>query len=319
MDHEKTPSTVMFAELKALGISNHDAAHILLDTSRPLGSSTVRERIESRTQLSRRIVHVAPGELDADLFCDYAQSVTVMLERFGVTWRRRFRGEMMQTINERLTGRTAQAMQRALHAFGADADVYRNALARIAGLQLRNEANLAKLHLLLFVVTGCTGDPAEGARLAERYAAENLESTFVTPRAEVEFTEDTAPVPMALGLIRMVSGHLKGADSLYNVAADEAGTEIGAFASSAGAITDVDPDVSRYHARVYRKDGRWYVIGLRSLNGTVVIGGDDKQVHVVEPPRWSRAADYVPQPYEIFPADTLCFGATTRYLVVPVS
>ena len=319
MDHEQSPSSVMYAELKVLGASNHDAALILLDGARSFGLVTVRDRIESRTQLSRCIVHVPPGAIDADLFRDYAQSVTVLLERFGATWRRRHRGEMMEVIAERLSGPTAETMQDALRAYGSDAGVYRNAVQRIESLRLQSQANRAKLHLLLLIVTGCKGDPVEAVRYVERYTEESFESVFVTPPAEVLSSERQQEASVTLWLVRVVAGRLKGADSLYRLSPGKSGTEIGAFASAANAITDVDADVSRHHARIYCEDGHWYVIGLRSKNGTTVIGGDDKLVHVVEPPRRSRPHDYVPQPYEVFPMDTLCFGATTRFIVLPIT
>ena len=119
--------------------------------------------------------------------------------------------------------------------------------------------------------------------------------------------------------MRIVGGRLKGADAFYRIPPTAQGAEIGALASGEHAITDVDEDVSRHHARVYKQGPHWYIEGMKSTNGTTVISGDDKLVYTVEPPRGERPRDWKPQPYEIFPADTICLGSSTRFMVIPVA
>ena len=57
-----SPSSILYAQLKSLGISYHDAAMTLLKTDLSFAGRPLASRIEERSQLSRRIVHVAPGE-----------------------------------------------------------------------------------------------------------------------------------------------------------------------------------------------------------------------------------------------------------------
>ena len=114
------------------------------------------------------------------------------------------------------------------------------------------------------------------------------------------------------------SGKLKSGSSLYPLATDAAGSIIGSLASGPAAITDVDADVSREHARIYRTGQHWYIVGLNSTNGTSVISGADKVVRTVEPPRGERPRGYEPEPMEILPSDTICLGASTRFMVMPI-
>ena len=114
-----------------------------------------------------------------------------------------------------------------------------------------------------------------------------------------------------LGLIRIVGNAAK--PPLYPLNEGEGGTVIGSLATGTGAITDVDRDVSRRHARVFAKDGYWYVQGLGSTNGTVLISGADMSQHVVEPPRHTRRPGVEYPPVPLWHSDTICLGATTRF------
>ena len=83
-----------------------------------------------------------------------------------------------------------------------------------------------------------------------------------------------------------------------------------------GSINDVGAGVSRRHARVWcDASGKWYVQGLGSTNGTVVVKGRGKRI-VVEPPRAHRARDFVSQPVPIQVGDRLLLAGTTEFAVV---
>lgn len=308
----------MYAELKTLGISNRDAAIVLLDSDRMYGDSTVLNRIDSRTQLSRSFVHVAPGEVPPFLFRDFQQSSLTLMGRIIAKSKSRNQADAVRQLSERLSGEAAEAMQKALRDYNIDDSVYRNALARIANLELDSETDRALLYLMLFVVTGCTGNPQEGALTVERFSADRVGASFKTTEATVGVADEQTEDDYALGLMRIVSGRLKGPDAFYRLAANERGTEIGALSSEPGAITDVDEDVSRRHARIYKEGAHWYIVGLKSTNGTTIISGDDKMEYVVEPPKRERGRDYTPKPREIFPTDTICLGASTRFMVMPM-
>ena len=308
----------MYADFKSLGLKNRDVALVLLDTDRSFGGVTLRDRIESRSQLSRAIVHVAPGEVSRTLFNDFAQSSQIIMSRILAKMRERGETETTRKVGERYSGSSASDMQAALREYGIDDSIYRNTLAHISNLRLASESDRSLLYLMLFVSTGCTGDPREGAGVVERYSADRVGATFRTTEASMmDFIEDEDEQDYALGLMRIVGGKLKGASAFYRIAPTEQGTEIGSMATGDNAITDVDEDVSRHHARIFKQGKRYYIIGLKSTNGTTVISGDDKVEHVVEPPKRERRRDYVPEPYEILPTDTICLGASTRFMVMP--
>ena len=319
MAYENSPSSVMYAELKALGLSNRDVAITLLDTERSFGDTTVMDRVESRTRLSRDIVHVAPGALSPALFRDFGQSVQTLLGRAIAKLKGDSAGNPAQIVAERISGESADAMQASLREYGIDDSVFRNAITHIDNLNIGNETDRTLLYFMLFVVTGCTGDPHKAAQTVERFSSDIVGSSFKTTMAEVGMAEDQdEDEALHLGLMRVVGGKLKGVNAFYRLSTAENGSEIGTLASGEGAITDVDADVSRRHARVYKQGSHWYIIGLKSTNGTTVISGEDKMEHVVEPPRGERARDYVPEPFEILPTDTICLGSSTRFMVMPV-
>lgn len=312
----------MYAELKALGISNRDAAIALMDTGRVFGDATIMDRIDSRTRLSRDIVHVAPGDIAPMFFKDFNQSAQALVGRAIAKQRSGGRLVAAQNLADTLSSTAAQAMMGALRDYHIDDNVYRNALAHIAKVDVETPADRALLYMLLFVVTGCTGDPFAGARAVENFSTERVGAAFRTTEARVELSAAPTAVEdeddYALGLMRIVGGRLKGADGFHKLSPTEQGTEIGALASGANVITDVDEDVSRHHARIYKQGSHWYIVGLGSTNGTAVISGDDKLEHVVEPPKRERDRSWQPQPFEIFPTDTICLGVSTRFMVMPV-
>ena len=96
------------------------------------------------------------------------------------------------------------------------------------------------------------------------------------------------------------------------------GTVIGLLPKARHMVTDVAEDVSRQHARIWREDGRWYVAGLGSTNGTRLISGATGQVETVELPRAERAPQDKPLPVEIAPTDILCLGETTQFIIMAV-
>ena len=327
MAHENSPSAVMYAELKDLGLKKSDSAALLLDTKRQGAGGWLDDRVNSPSQLTRYIVQTAPGEMSRAFFQDFGQSAPTIMGRIATKMRKdgKTTSEANAVIAQRFSGASATAMQQALDAYGIDSSIYRNALAHIAGLQPLSETDRALLYLMLFLVTGCIGDPGEAAQEVERFSTNRVGAAFRTTeaswddlgnanaRSDAGVSEDMT----LLGLMRIVDGKLKGG-SLHRLTTDPAGTEMGSLAIGQNAITDVDADVSRHHARIYCEGGCWYIVGLKSTNGTSIISGGDKLERVVEPPKKDRPRDYVPKPVEIRPSDTICLGVSTRYLVMPI-
>ncbi|MBM6756553.1 FHA domain-containing protein [Collinsella tanakaei] len=311
-----TPSAYLYADLKIFGgIKNQEAAQILL-TDRPVANGeSPRERARERTRLSREYVKSAPGDLPASFFADFAVSAlriaNHMIAHLDTA-------DAHERICRHYREDTVSGMVSALDAYGRRGQLYSNAVCHVATMPLANERSRCSVFILLFIVTGCLGDPAFAAAEAERFAESKLNGSFRTQTAQTipSLTEPKAEPDgdNLLGLQRVVGGKLK--PTVHPL--DPAGTVVGALADGIADITDVDPDVSRRHLRIWRDGNRWLCEGLSSTNGTAIISGADKRVHVVEPPRSTRSVDWIAHPCEIAPADTLCLGATTRFMVIPI-
>ena len=309
----------MYSEFKVMGLSNRTVALTLIDTDHCYGEINMRERIESRDRLSRHIVHVEPGELHPDLFNDFGHSSQVLLRAMLDNLNSKKVDNPRQLAFERFSGISAERMVDALNETGIDSSAYRNALESIARLHDVSDFHKTLLYIILFIVTGCTGDPQTGALETERFASSALNKLFLTPVSQPHDSSPASSSISNLALVRIANGMLKGNNPLYPIDKSGEGTEIGTFAAGVNSITDVETDVSRHHARIFNDDGHWYIEGLSSTNGTTVITGADKREYIVEPPRHKRDANWKSKPFEIFPTDTICLGATTRFMVIPVT
>src|SRR5699024_1357249 len=115
-------------------------------------------------------------------------------------------------------------------------------------------------------------------------------------------------------LFRIKDGRIKGAP--YYLNPGEEGTEIGSLSTARYSINDVEDTVSSRHARIWRAlDGHWFIEGLESKNGTILVSGADRREVVVEPPRSERAG-FASRPVEIRPSDELVLGRDTVFMVM---
>ena len=71
--------------------------------------------------------------------------------------------------------------------------------------------------------------------------------------------------------------------------------------------------------RIWREDGRWLVTDLNSTNGTRVISGADKSVHIIANAQAESREPSASEPFELRNSDILCLGSTTRFLVMKLS
>lgn len=314
MIRAESPSAVLYAALKECGLANREAAMFLLNTELTFDGRRLSERIGESSQLSRRIVHTLPGEVPASLFGDFTRTCPALearlLARLGSSRRVAGAQQPWQTLEERLVGSYAPAMECALDACGIDASLYHNMVGYIEQADLPHEEHRARLHLMMLVITGCLGDPKAASDTVVAYATERLGADFHTAHTITNSDLlDAAPaVKLQLGLVRVVDGSIKAGSRIWPL--DPAGTHIGLLRDSAADITDVGIDVSRQHARIWREDSRWLLRDLGSTNGTRLISGATG----VETTVGTTPDEAV----EIAATDTICLGATTRFLVMPV-
>ncbi|MBQ9004660.1 MAG: FHA domain-containing protein [Eggerthellaceae bacterium] len=313
----ETPREVMFDLLqKRWHASNKDVARaIVLHESVTSGKAPV-DLIETRSNLSRYVVHVEPGEGVYGWLAPYERSVPRVM---GLVKKSKL-PHGNADILAALTGEGAERMSASLDGFGGDGALYANVAERVSGSEVGGAADAAEVSLALFVVAGCTGDAREAARFALDMAKQrammrelrtNLSQDGDAPAAGRERSAGR------LALYRLEDGLLSGSPRVLSESAE--GTEIGAMSLAAHSINDVGPGVSRRHARIWRDGfGTWRVEGLGSTNGTVLVRADGERV-VVEPPRSKRDKGWSPAPAELQPGDRLVLAGSTEFSVVAIA
>lgn len=313
MASKNTPSYVMYTQLKRLGISNRSAAAQLLNTSLSFDGHTLTGRIEDSSQLTRRVVHVAPGELPLSMFNSF-QLVCPQLHQTILTKHiAKHHDDQQAAIDEicaTLRGEAANSMVEALESYGIDASMYRNLLAYIDHAELPQPQDRSLLLLMLLVVTGCTANPRTASLIVVEYATNVLGGDFHTAQTIINTPPASANrnVDLLLGLVRVTDGSIRRNAQMHLLSPE--GTTIGLIPDDRHVVTDVDDDVSRNHARIWREDGQWFVQDLGSTNGTYVISSTSgSQIEVPPAPG---------APVELNVTDTLCLGTTTRFLTLPI-
>ena len=175
------------------------------------------------------------------------------------------------------------------------------------------------LLVMLFLISGCLADPDTAVKSARKFMEQKLAFTFSTLQPEFApkaASQANAAQSSRLGLIRIDNGIARS--SVYPLSTGKEGTLIGLLATGKNGINDVDIDVSRKHLRVFKHGNAWFAQGLGSTNGTTLLSGADKSVHVVEPVLSCKAAEPCP-PVRIHHGDTLRLGSTTQFLVLQIA
>lgn len=310
---QPTPSNVMFEVFKELGgLSYKDLASLVL-TDRPVWEGrSPRSRVDDKTWVSRYLVHAPASAVPDRMFDDFEASARRVVARL-----KRADGPALSNgaIVACFAGAAAQRMKAALDAAGRDGALYLNVLRRIGNVQDVPESDRADLLVLHFLVTGCTNDPRRSADRTLGYAQRALGLSFKTTLPSVvEIDDESDAEPLYLCLLRVENGRIKGAPYYLNPGSE--GTEIGSLSTAQYSITDVEDTVSARHVRIWRaENGRWYVEGLDSKNGTVLVSGADRREAVVEPPRKDRTG-FVSRPMEILPSDELVLARDTVFMVM---
>lgn len=316
----ETPSAAMFDDLRRFGgITNRDAAWLLLNPKPTNEGKSLRDRVDSRTFLSREIVHSEPGSIHPEQFRAFDVSTQNIIARMAAN--RSGSADARSDIARHYRADAAQAMAHALRSWDLDDRLYLNAIAFIDATDL-SEGDRAVLYLMLFIIIGCLGDPQRAVTYTEQFANEKMGYGIRTPDTVVGeragAPADQPAEPVRLGLIRLIDQATK--PPVYPLDPQGEGTIIGSLAAGNEVISDVDLDVSRRHLRIWSDGcGRWFAQGLDSTNGTVLISGADRTERVVERPRAQREESPCDPPVELHPGDTLRLGGTTRFLAVRVT
>ena len=310
MARKNTPSSVMYRQLKSLGISNHEAARTLLNTSLVFDGKTLAPRIEDSSQLTRRIVHVEPGEIPVGMFNSFNITCPQLHKRAlarVAAHQRCSEEDAARWLAQELRGPASQQMLEALTSCGVDGAMFRNMLAYLDHMGFNQPQDRSLVLLMLLVVTGCTGNPRTAALIVVNFATEvlgadyhTIQTVFHAPQPGAGTSEHTT-----LGLVRTVDGCIVKGTPMHVLS--PTGTTIGLMPQARHTVIDVGDDVSREHARAWREDGRWLVRDLGSTNGTRVIRHEGGEM-----------VEALDEPVELFVFDTLCLGSSTSFLVLPI-
>lgn len=330
-----TPCGVLFEVLKKRGGINYQELASLILSGRPLADGrSPASRASDRTWVSRFVVHAPVGSLQEKYFRDFGSAALGIIARLKSNTRRAMTSEQVLDI---VRGEGCDAMAAALAACHQDAQLYRNVLDRLLGGEGYTVDEHVEAIMVLFVAAGCSGDARRAAAYTVEYARSIHGSRLATTPASMlrgagaggaeHGGEDAGAEALHLGLLRVVDGYVKGSPHWIDPAGD--GVEIGDLALGPDDVIDVGEGVSARHARVWRgDDGRWYVQGLGSRNGTVLVSGADRSRTVVEAPygqRSSSTEDYATaadahqttsQPVELHPGDDLILATDTVFSVI---
>lgn len=314
-----TPCTVLFGVMKRCGkISYKELAGLIL-SGKPLsdGRSPV-SRVNDRTWVSRFIVHAPAGSLQDAYFCDFGISSLRVVSRLKS---KEGRGLTSKQVLELVCGPQGAAMQDALVACHQNVTLYNNVLERLKDGSHFSIDERAEVSMVLFIAAGCTAN----VQRAVSYALDFLQSVqgrhLATPvsayplDAAREAGGSTAGAqPPCLQLIRVEQGCVVGEPCWVYPTSE--GVEVGALALSSGAITNVGKGVSAHHARIWcSEQGEWFIEGLGSRNGTVVISGSTRERIVVEPPCNAREG-FETKPVRIKSGDELLLAGDTAFIVL---
>ena len=310
---KETPSMVMYAALKRFGLSNREAANLLLNTRLTFDGKMVQDRVDESSQLSRRIVRTAPGELPIGLFNDFhltcPRLANTLIDNIALKQCGGDTKEAARRLAEALATTQAWSMADALTECGIDPFMYRNMVSYINHVELANEGGRVVLHTMLFVITGCIGDPRTASLLTIDYATNFMGADYHTAPTVIGNVpaQDESQTNIGLGLVRIVDGFVKSGSLMHVL--DAEGTELGLLPQTKHTVSDVGEDASRRHAFMWKQDGRWFIRDLGSTNGTRVVSGSTGEETELEPNG---------TPVAVNPTDVICLGATTRFLVMPV-
>ena len=307
-----TPREVLFDVMgDQWGVSNKDLASMILSDKAVTKGKSPLELAQVRSSLSRYVVHVQPGEYCYRWLAPFETSIPRVVSACKHADACNSNREITEYLGE--TG--ASLMRASLDEHGLDGALYANTAARIAKGDIKSDADAAELSVMLFVITGCLGDPAEAVEktmaAAKRYSGAAVMETALP----VESDRVSAPGEVyELGMYRFENGVLLS--NAYRLSTAPEGTEIGSMSTTPHSINDVGRGVSRRHARIWRDEsGQWWVVGLGSTNGTTLVSGIDRSVTIVEPPK-AKSDNFELRPVQIFPGDSLNLAGTTEFVFV---
>ena len=306
----ETPREIMFRAFSDWGISNKELASLLVRRDSATKGKSPIEQIETRSSLSRFVVHVQPGDYVYGWFEPFEQSVPRVTARL----KRQVSSSLTNDDIVRDFVAIAADMRASLDSYRLDGALYANAQDRFVRLLDANPADAVEVSATLLIVTGCTGDPRSAVNAAvekaNRYAGASALRTTLPQTAK---SVKTQPL-LELGVYRCENGVLLS--NSYRLSTDPQGTEIGSLSTAPHSINDVGIGVSRRHARVWRDaEGQWWIEGLRSTNGTVHVNGVDGTKTIVEPPRGQQAG-FASRPVRLLPGDRIVLAGSTEFAVV---
>lgn len=152
-----TPSSYMYSDLRSFGgITNKEAASVLLTGQTLCGNDAPRDRINKRTFLSRQIVHATPSQVHPEYFSDFHQSAQAITSRIVSNLAKPC---AYHEVIEHYGGQAAKDMGALLRHYSLDGNLYANAIRRINASPMSGISDKAVLLVMMFLTTGALQTP----------------------------------------------------------------------------------------------------------------------------------------------------------------
>ena len=313
------PSCALYAGLKSLGrINNGNAAQILMAGNARYGGRLISERLTVPSFISREIVHAKPGDLPEPLFAPFEQSARQILNL--IMQNRGSDPQSLSKVAKRYMESCVPNMQDALTNCGVDGMLFRNGVERIETTDDSDIKDHLYIHLIFFIVTGCLATPP---------APSSTPSPLCPTRCSRRLARSRRPSPHFSRQPRAPTGDIRL--GLLRV--------VGQLGATAAASPYHEPGGQHYRVADWRRERHHrrrfrclapapaHLVPRRSL----ACAGPRLHQRIVfdlgrRPlPAAYRAASTRPPrqlantPVEIHNGDTLCLGATTRFLVIRIT
>lgn len=309
-----TPSCALYAGLKSLGrINNGNAAQILMAGNARYGGRLISERLTVPSFISREIVHAKPGDLPRAAVCGPLNKVRARYSTSSCKTEAPD-PQPLSKVAKRYMESCVPDCKDALTNCGVDGMLFRNGVERI---ETADDSDI-KDHLYipsgLFYRYRLPWRPRPRHRIHRVLCVrpDALDTRHGRDDRHLVFLDNRAP---------------HGETFVWGAArrGNSARPPLRPFTRTRWAHYRVAARRrERHHRRRFRRlaPAPAYLAprrtlacaGSRSTNGSFLISGVDRCRQAIEPPRRERPANFANTPVEIHNGDTLCLGATTRFL-----
>ena len=302
-----TPVGVLYTSLSYAGQTRQfgDFDKCLL-SHQPLGeglSSAYDLSASLPSYRTREILLKDPRDVDSRLFCDVFEAATKVAEYL------RSKGLDDAQLIGLFSRDYADALVQSFIDWGFDHTLFQNRMRQLAHEPA--DVLTPRVVIMLYLSAVFFNDPLTAISHFEKQAQmHGLLDAAGNSAGQVDAPTGSTAKSAVMVLQRLMRDGTYG--SAYVLSSTEE-TVIGRTDPACNVISDVSGNVSRNHLRVWCEDGFWFVQGMGSTNGSVVVRADGS-VETIEEPRETRPRSAMPPIVEIRRGDTLRLAMDTFFV-----